>query len=49
MISQNNDEFTIDDAENFDEIIDAETYYSKKQRMSKSVAVSDLLRIINTD
>ena len=29
VISQNNDEFTIDDAENFDEIIDAETYYSK--------------------
>lgn len=49
VISQNNDEFDIDDAENFDEIIDAETYYSKKQRMSKSVAVSDLLRIINTD
>ena len=49
VISQNNDEFDIDDAENFDEIIDTETYYSKKQRMSKSVAVSDLLRIINTD
>lgn len=29
VISQNNDEFAIEDAENFDEIIDTETYYSK--------------------